>query len=263
MPYTALFNRWVERLRREEPRCAAILCHGSYARNEAAAHSDLDLDLLIDGEPEVGYLSAFEELENGRLLHATISVQSLDEWLEQFDEPGESEEWAFFLTARQIALLLWATPTARKRLEGRLDMDFACSPQLQDLIESAAKVRNAMDQQDELGVRLGAQDMALRCPALLEPLNPPVLVGTRRAALQAALDFSVAPAGYRKDMLLCLGMSGQTNTIDDIHAAALRLATGIVELLRRHPETIADRLEPELPKALADGRVLRLLTQPG
>jgi phosphoribosyl-AMP cyclohydrolase len=253
---------WVERLRREEPRALAILTHGSYARGAAEPHSDLDLDVLLDAEPTVGYRSAFEELPDGRLLHATIANWSLAAWLDQFASPAESEAWAFFLPARQVARLLWATPEAAAQLEGRVTLTLSASPQLQDLLESAAKVRNALARGDELGVRLAAQGVASRSPAVLAILGEPLIVDTMRDALQAALELAVAPPGYRDDMLICLGMSGRASTAQEVHDAALRLASGAVAALQTRPGLAAGRFEPGLPEALADGRVMRLLTQP-
>ena len=261
MDTEALFARWVGRLRREEPRAVAILCHGSYARGEAEAHSDLDLDVLIDGEPEVGYLSAFEELPDGRLLHATVAVKSLEEWLEPFAEGAEAEEWSFFLAAREVARLLWATDEARAALEGRVSLELSRSPQLQDLLECAAKVRNAAARGDELGLRFAAQGLALRCPALLAPLNSVPLVESPRTALQAALDMAIAPPGYRDAMLTCMGLSGQATTAEDVQSAALDLVAGILGLLREQAAQAPEPFEPGLPQALADGRLLRLLTQ--
>ena len=260
MEYDHLFSYWVARLRREVPCAVAILCHGSYARGEPERHSDLDLDLLINGESEVGYRSAFEEFPDGRLLHVTIGSESIERWLRRFDPETESEAWAFFFPARQLARLLWATPEAAARLTGHVSYELKGSPQLQDLLESAAKVRNALARGDDLGVRLGAQGMALRCPAVLGLLNLPLVVNTPRAALQAALELPVAPPGYREDLLTCLGMSGQATTLQDVHDAAVRLTTGILMLLRDHP-SLGRQVEPGLPEALADGRLMRLLTQ--
>lgn len=257
----ALLARWVGRLRREEPRAVAILCHGSYARGEARAHSDLDLDVLIHGEQEACYRSAFEELPDGRLLHATIETMALAEWLEPFEAQAEAEEWSFFLAARQEARLLWATEDARTALEGRVTLELAAAPQLQDLIECAAKVRNAQAQNDGLGLRHAAHGLALRCPALLAPLNSVPVVTSPRAALEAALDLRTVPPGYREDMLICLGMSGQATTAEAVGAAALRLATGTLTLLHEQLGLVAERVEPGLAEALADGRLLRLLSQ--
>ncbi len=75
-------------------------------------------------------------------------------------------------------------------------------------------------------------------------------------------DLAGAPPGYRDDMLTCLGMSGRTSTAQQVHDAALRLASGTVAALQARPELAAGSFEPGLPEALADGRVMRLLTQP-
>ncbi|NJN19515.1 MAG: hypothetical protein HC822_26375 [Oscillochloris sp.] len=257
-----LLLHWVERLRREEPRAVAILCHGSYARDEAMAHSDLDLDVLIAGEPDVTYRSAFAELPDGRLLHATIETIALDEWLEQFAEPEESAAWAFYLAVRQDARLLWATPEAEARLRDQLSLIFPAAAQLQDLIESAAKVRNAALLGDELGLRLAAQDVATRCPSLLALFTTAPIATSRRNALQIALALAPAPPGYHDDMLLCLGLSGRATTIEDVQAAALRLVHGVLDVLRANPGAYEDHVEPGLPEALADGRLQRLLGQP-
>lgn len=259
--YRELFDRWVMRLRREEPQAAAILCHGSYARGAAEPFSDLDLDVLIDGEPEAGYRSAFDVLPDGRLLHATIATLNLDEWVAQFAEPAESEEWAFFLPARQTAQLLWATPEAAAVLEGRITLELVSSPQLQDLLESAAKVRNALARNDALGVRQSAQDAALRVPALLALLTPIALVETRREALQAALDLPTPLPHYRDDLLACLGLHERSLPAAELAAAALRLTVGTLELLRTHSDALINLVEPGLPEALADGNLLRLVTE--
>jgi hypothetical protein len=253
---------WIARLRRDEPRAVAILCHGSYARDAAEPHSDLDLAVLVEGVPQATYRSAFEELPDGRLLHATIAGWSLEEWLTQFAAPQESEVWAFFLPARQVAQLLWATPEARRQLDDHIILSLTAAPQLQDLLESAAKARNALARGDALGVRLAAQGVALRCPAVLGLVSPSVTVDTARSALDAALNLAIAPQSYRDDMLTCLGMSGLATSTQDVYDAALRLALGTLALLQPHADAVVGRVEPGLPEALTDGRLARLLTQP-
>lgn len=256
-----LLCQWVERLRREEPHAVAILCHGSYARGEAERHSDLDLDVLFEDNPEVEYRSAFGELPDGRLLHATIENKTLRSWLEAFDNPEPSESWAFFLQARLAARLLWATPEARALFENRITLVLPASAEFQDFIDDANKVRNAALRGDELGVRLAAQGLALRCPALLGLINEPTTVDSPRTALQAALNLKIVTANYRDDLLLCLGLSGSATSTVDIHDAALRLAFGTLQMLGAHAEEIGDHLEPGLAAPLADGKLLRLLTQ--
>jgi phosphoribosyl-AMP cyclohydrolase len=255
-------DAWIERLRQDEPDAVAIVCCGSYARGTAEAHSDLDLEVLVQGTRQAEYRSAFEELPDGRLLHVTIAVRSLADWLAQFAMPKESKAWAFFLPAREGAQVLWATPEASQLLEGRITLTLHAAPQLQDLLECAAKARNARARGDDLGVRLAAQGVALGCPAVLGLVSPSTTVYSARSALDAALDVVVAPPSYRDDMLTCLGMSGSATSAQDVHDASLRLSLGCLALLQVYADVVADRLEPGLPEALADGRLTRLLTQP-
>jgi hypothetical protein len=56
-------------------------------------------------------------------------------------------------------------------------------------------------------------------------------------------------------------MSGSATTSSDVHTSAIRLATGILELLRPHAAELAGRIEPDLPIYLANGDLLRLLKQ--
>lgn len=261
MDIELLLSAWAGRLRQAEPRALAILCHGSYARATPEAHSDLDLMVLLGGAAAAGYRSVIEEQADGRLLHVTIATLSLEEWLDEGAVSGPSEAWAFYLPARQVVRLLWAAPEVRARLEGQRTRTLEAAPQLQDLLESLAKVRNAAARADQLGVRLAAQELARCCPALLALLSPPALVATSREALQTALELPVAPPGYRDDLLACLGLSGRATTAADIQEAALRLALGVVELLQVRPAGLAALVEPGLPEALAAGLLRRLLTQ--
>nr|MDQ3328207.1 phosphoribosyl-AMP cyclohydrolase [Chloroflexota bacterium] len=127
--------------------------------------------------------------------------------------------------------------------------------------ECAGKVKNAHRRGDELALRLAAQGLAERCPSVLRPVNPAQVPGTRYEALLAALALPVAPPGYRNDMLLCLGLTGQPSTMDEVSAATFRLAHGALELLRPHAPRLTPELEPDRGTYLADGRLQRYLAQ--
>ena len=58
------------------------------------------------------------------------------------------------------------------------------------------KARNALARGDQLGVRLAAQGVALRCPAVLGLLSLPTTVNSARSALAAALDLVVMLTPY-------------------------------------------------------------------
>ena len=265
-----LLATWVKRLRTKEPATVAILCRGSFARHEPEPWSDLDLDLLFTDRQIDEYRSAFGEpfyphppgvtptqTANTPPLHVTIACRTLSDRLREIAEPCESEAWAFFLEARERARLLWVRPDLRDQIPEEITVKYRLSPQLQDLLECAAKVRNSVLRGDSLGARLAARDLAVHVPALVALANPPVCVETRRGALAAALAFRIAPPAYRERLLCCLGLTEDrpANLADQ----ALELARGTVELLKPRAQEIASQLEPGLADALADGTLDRLL----
>jgi phosphoribosyl-AMP cyclohydrolase len=75
-----------------------------------------------------------------------------------------------------------------------------------------------------------------------------------------ALDFAVVPPGYRDDLLVCLGLAGRPTSAEEVHAAACRLATGVVELLGSHAGRFTGLPRP-LAASLADGSLRRYLAQ--
>ena len=253
----------ITQLRASDPHMLALLLRGSYARAAAGPHSDLDLLALHQHEPEISYRSLIIEQNDGRLLHVTIGYAALDEYLAEITKAQEAELWSLFLPVRDVASLLWAAPEVAARLPARLDTYYALSPQLQDMLECVGKLRNAYALGDELGVRLAAQGMGQRCPALLAAISPVAVVQTPLEALRTALEMDVTIQSYREDLLICLGLSGQTSSIDDIHTTGMRLASAVLEALRPHAQQLAAQFEPDLPSYLAEGLVMRLLTQVG
>ena len=256
MDQTALFDRWIARLRHEQPHACAILCHGSFARGTAEPDSDLDLDVLMADAATWSYRSAFETLADGRVLHATIQTTTLADWLDDAD--GESDAWALYLPAVEVARLLWAMPAAAHALTGRVTRVRRGAPQLQDLLEAFAKVRNAMRRGDALGVALAAQGVALRVPALLALVHPVAPVHTPREALATALALPGGP-GYRDDLVCCLGLAEGPADAVARAAAAQRLAQLTITMLAPHAAAIADSLEAGLALALHDGTVHQLV----
>ena len=77
----------------------------------------------------------------------------------------------------------------------------------------------------------------------------------------AALEVDVAPPGYRDDLLVCLGLAGKPSSAEEVHAAACRLATGVMELVKSHVDTFTRLLPPQLSASLADGSLHRYTAQ--
>lgn len=253
-----LISSWTGRLRTGIPDAVAILLKGSFARGEYGPYSDIDFDVLVHGEPREEYLAWFVEHEN-RLVHVSAAVDDVASWM---TAAGAVEPWAFGLPAAETTRLLWASDHVLcEQLNHPARMHPPGEPELEDLIEAFAKVRNAKLRNDELALRLAAQTLANLCPSLLRLLNPDVHPSHRYDALVSALAFPVAPEGYRDDLLLCLGLTGSENTTQDIHDAAERLTVGTVHLLREHAGSLEGAIPKDLYGYLVDGTLNRYVAQ--
>ena len=247
---------WVERLRGLYPNTVAILLAGSHARGEAGPHSDVDLR-VVQSHGVTGYPVFFEPTADGRLRHISVDLTTLDEWEGEGDEPAD---WALFLPTEQVERLVWATPDVAARLGPTpTKRQPAGDPQVEDFLEYASKVKNALRAGDSLALRWAAHGQARLAPGLLAALNPPVRAQTAVHALKLALDFPVAPPGYRQAMLVCLGLDDQGHTDAEVAQASRALALGVFRLLReRDGIGIA---EADLRQALLDGTLEQYLKQ--
>ena len=253
-------NAWVERLREKIPGVVAIVLKGSHARGDAGPWSDVDFDVLTFNEDvEHEYLTWIVDNGGGRLVHVSVAVERLDDWVRGF---REAASWSFGQPSREVTKLVWL---GRPSLRAELDRSFrdhpGGEPELEDFIEELGKARNASLRGDEVSLRLAVQEVAQLCPTLLVALNEPVFPGTRPEALKAALAFAVAPDGYRDDMLLCLGLSGRPSTPDEILAAGERLVFGTLAILEENADTISPRQPPYLPELLRSGLLRTYLEQ--
>jgi phosphoribosyl-AMP cyclohydrolase len=251
-----LVAHWTARLSKEVPGTVAVVLKGSHARGDAGPHSDIDFDVLVEGPPVERYPLWLEPDAGGRLRHVSVAVQDLAGWLAEGDEP---EPWALGLPVREPTRLLWATtPALRERLDRPWREYAAAEPEVEDWFECFGKMRNAKRRGDALGLRQAAQELGRYTPTLLRPLNPVVFATSPRSALDLALAFPVAPAGYREDLLACLGLS-EGATADDLLAAGARLVTGTMALLREHIDVVAPLLAADIAGYLRDGTLDRYI----
>jgi phosphoribosyl-AMP cyclohydrolase len=244
----AWLDGWVERLRAAYPTAVAVLLAGSYARGTAGRKSDVDLQVILpEGDKE--YRAYFELRPDGSYRHVSAGIRPLADWHAKSEEAAA---WALSLPAQQYHRLLWATPEARTVLGDEPTIRQPAGPvELEDFQEWAAKVRSALDRGDGLALRWAAQQQARLLPAMLCRLNAPVRAGTPFEAVRVALDFSVAPARYREDMLVCLGLTAEGHTDAEVAAAAERLNLGTLRLLRERGADIV--AEVDLREALVAG----------
>lgn len=245
-----MVDRAVTRLRREVPDAVAVFLCGSRLRGDSGPYSDLDFDALVPDGPRDESVGWFEGP-----LRVSVWVRDVETWRA---EPDQAQDWAFGLPAIQRLRLCWAADGRWRAALDRTEVAYPAGvPELDHLLGDLAKVANARNAGDPLGLRLAAQDLARGCPALLAPLNPTPAVATRRAALRAALSVQVAPPEYARDLTACLGLAAVSSTEDEVYAAAARLAGGVLAVLESHVDVYATLLPADLAAHLADGTLRR------
>jgi len=237
------FDRWVRRLREEVPDAVAILTGGSRLRGDAGPYSDVDFDVVVAEGPREEWPSWTEGP-----VRISAWVRDIDAINASFEE---AQDWAFHLAASDSVRPCWfADDTWRERALDDRPANFPDGPVEIDHFESyLGKIANSRYRDDDLGLRLSAQDLAHAVISVLAPLNPRPPVGGRRAALQAVLDFRVVPGGYRDDITACLGLSHSV----DMYATASRLARGVADLLHEHAEGFAGLVRTDELDRLRDG----------
>lgn len=247
-----LRGRVVARLRDVEPAAIGVLVTGSYAAGRATRQSDLDVTVLTAMPPLTHYRTWFEP-RPGAPLHVSAGAMALDAWVE---EGRTAADWALGFPTEEVASWVWATEAARAVLGEPPTMRRPpASPELEDFLECATKVRRAANDGDAPGARWHAHHLGCYAPRLLRLLNPERRVTTVRDALQAALDLEVVPDGYRADLALCLGL--QPAADGEVIGAARRLAARMLAFLREHRPDVDP--QPDLARYLADGTLERHL----
>lgn len=226
---------------------------GSYAKGTADESSDLDVQVVTQGEPVSPYRMWFEERSGSEPLHVSPSVKSLAGWLAKRDEP---QDWAFGFPVFHVVRYVCATAEARAQLgDPPSNVHPPPPPELEDFIEFVQKVRRSAAIKDGHAERIFARAPALLTPRLLVPLNDEVVVHDRREALEAALSFRVAPEHYRNDLAVCLGLIPADD--DTVEEAALRLGRELLAFLRERKPDVDP--QPDITGYLADGTLERHL----
>jgi phosphoribosyl-AMP cyclohydrolase len=235
-----------------EPDPLAVLVTGSYATGKAMPDSDLDLMGLYRGEPSIGYRTWFEDRPE-QPLHVSAGARSLEAWRQESLEPAD---WSLGFPTQEAARFVWTTDAARAALGDPPDVRRpAGTPELEDFLEAAIKVKRALTRHDRVGARWHAHDMALLAPRLLLRINPERRVTDRRDALRAALSLPTAPERYAADLAVCLGLESASDK--SFEEAALRLPRALLAFLRKRLPDVDD--QPWLTRYLSDGTLERHL----
>jgi hypothetical protein len=179
---------------------------------------------------------------------------NIDVWAQERAEP---EDWALGLPVELPHVWLWL---GDRRLAGVLGDHPLLSkpgkpPEIEDMVDAAVKMRRHALRGDELGARLEAQAAARFAAPTLCALNAPGPVTDPRSALAAVLALPVAPAGWKVDLPVSMGLA--TAGLGEIVEATIRLVSGTLRLAQERNPGV-DR-QPEIERYLVDGTFERLL----
>jgi hypothetical protein len=248
-----LVERIVRRLGELEPELDAVLVFGSFARETADDDSDIDVRAITRSQPTMPYRTWFEERRGTKPLHVSASVELAQRWMTRKSEP---QRWALGFPVLHAARFAWATAAARELLgDPPSFVHPPGTPEVEDFVEFLTKARRASAEGDTTGVRIFARAAAELAPTLLQPLNEEAVVATRRQAVEAALSLEVAPAHYRDDLTVSLGLVAADD--DAVIHAALRLGRELLGFLRERKPDVDPT--PDVTRYLADGTLERHL----
>ena len=242
----------IERLKSEEPNLQAVLLNGSFARDEADAHSDFDVVAVTQGKSRIGDRTWFESTPDGRLLHVSIGTEALEP-----PDRSEAASWALGFPARDVQQYLWATSQARAVLGADPSLRLpAGEPQLEDFVECFMKLQRARKTDDRLLLRWAARHLAEYGPGLLRSYNPERVVRTPVEAISTTLELPSTPAHFHDDFKMCFGLVPGSDS--EIAAAATRLTRELLDFLA---ERLGDEQYPsgDVRIYLKDGTILRYL----
>ncbi len=244
---------FVNRLRTEYADAVAVVLKGSHARGQASRWSDIDFDVLVSTANVEEYRTWIEPV-NGRLVHISAAVESLDAWLADANEPSS---WSLGFPTIETTKLLWAIDDRHREL---LDHPHQTHPpheiEIEDTMEALGKMRNALDKGDAIGVYRNANKLATLIPTMLVPINPPATVANSRQAIEAVLALPNVPDGFADDWLTCMGYVDK-RTPEATLAAATRMFTGTLRLLPPDPEIVGK----DFAHLLRDGVIEAYLNQ--
>jgi phosphoribosyl-AMP cyclohydrolase len=246
-------TEWTDRLRRlPGHRVLAIYLRGSHAQGTATRFSDVDFDVLVDEGPHKSY-PVWLVPHEGRLRHVSVAVADVASFQREIASPAK---WSFGWPVRSALHPLWIDDS-RPELAVHELTNPQGEPLLEDAVEDFSKICSALAQNNNMGVRIAAADLAKEIPTLLRLVNPPQIVANRAQAWNAVLSMPMKPDGFADDMATCLGWTHAHPA--QVAAAAHRLLRGAITLIQPHAQAFADA--GDLADALGDGRLDQYVQQ--
>lgn len=252
----------ITRLRRDEPAARAFLLFGSFARRDAGSFSAIDLRIITTGSPVERDRVAFLTI-NSRLVHVSIEVRPLAELVAASADPACWRWLAGFCAAAQVLddpdglLAVLRAAVAAYRPERSL-ASAQIHYHLETLIESHQEVRHSAATGDTVTMLIAARTVADHAATLLAALSPPVPDAGGGASYHQIVSLARTPPTWAADYRVCAGLTLEGRTTRMVAAAAGRITTGVLCLLR---EDTGLSVPGALGGYLADGTLLRYLQQ--
>ncbi|MCA9833100.1 MAG: hypothetical protein KC435_04090 [Thermomicrobiales bacterium] len=248
-----MIDELVTRLRAEYVDAVAVLLKGSMARGEAHSWSDVDFDLLVSTPATEIYRTWL--VPNGeRLVHVSVAVETLENWLADADEPSS---WSLGLPTAETTQLLWAaSDDVRELLDRPAKLHPAAEPEVEDAVEALGKMRSALTKDDRPGLYRNAEKLGRLIPTLLVPLNDVPPVANSRKAIAGVLALQHVPEGFADDWLTCMGYV-DSRTPESTLAAAERMLFGTLAMIP--PDD--DEYGEDILAILNNGSLMRYLEQ--
>jgi predicted nucleotidyltransferase len=256
---------WVARLREGEPTALAVLVHGSYSRGTQGRYSDVDLRVITALPPRVRDRVYLEEHE-GRLVHFSIGSRSLAELIDLAADP---RKWLYVRPQYLDAALLWEEPGTLDRLRAQIEarapgpLPFVDGLQLalETVLEYATKVRTAHTAGDYVKAAWFARRVGEYAWETLHAGAEARMLPSESDWVEDWLSLGDALPGYRANALLCLGLTPEARTLDQLLAASLDLADAVVAWLGRELERLGPPAGPTVVELIGSGQAARYLRQ--
>lgn len=243
----------VMRLRTEYPSAVAILLKGSHARDEGTPWSDIDFDVLVTNDNTEIYRTWLEDFD-GRLVHVSAAVESVDAWIADSDQPSR---WSLGLPSIETTRLLWATgDQLRTLLDQPAKEHPAAEPEVEDAVEAFGKVMRAHTMGDDVAVYQNAHLLATLIPTLLIPINVVAPVSNPATALAGVLALKNVPDGFGHNWLTLMGYVNCRTPAQTVDIAQ-KMLLAVLEMITADSNVYGNDIAP----LLCRGALIRYVDQ--
>jgi predicted nucleotidyltransferase len=227
--YDEAAKRAASLVKRENPRLAGILVHGSVARGEPGPFSDIDMLAVTNSKRKPSEFSYFDGD-----IYVGMGFLSVAELKGEFSDPkaffwarGSAEATRILYDPKGILrriMLRWKkTEPSNQILEKSLWDDY------HNIIEYSGKLRNGWLKRDEFLTRYSARIIAERAQRAIIALNDLSIISENYLWHQV-LHARKRPKHLRTDYPVVLGIKGTRNT-QTVYRSAIRLCRETLRLV--------------------------------